>query len=87
MTYVYLTSKYSLRGVFFSSRITFSLTEHTDDVSVHGLGKWHAKFRTGKFRPEIAFTICTSQFHLTKNDSEGLRPVSKMALKKWNKDF
>ena len=27
-------------------------------------GKWFAKFRTGKFRPGIAFTICTNQFHL-----------------------
>ena len=55
--------------------------------SVHGLGKWFAKFRTGKFRPEIAFTVCTNQFHLPKNDREGLKPVSKMALKKWNSNF
>ena len=52
-----------------------------------GLGKWYAKFRTGKFRPGIAFTICKNQFHLPKNDREGLNPVSKMALKKRNTNF
>ena len=52
--------------------------------SVHGLGNWYAKFRTGKFRPGIVFTICTNQVHLPENDSEGLKLVSKMALKKWN---
>ena len=41
--------------------------------SVDGLDKWFAKFGTGKFRPGIAFTICTNQFHLREN-----------ALKKWN---
>ena len=55
--------------------------------SVQGLGKWYAKFRIGKFRPGIAFTICTNQSHLPKNDREGLNPVSKMALKKWNTNF
>ena len=55
--------------------------------SVHGLGKWYAKFRTGKFRTGIAFTICTNQFHLPKNSREGLKLVSKMALKKWNTNF
>ena len=48
--------------------------------SIHGLGKWYAKFRAGKFRHGIAFTICTNQFHLPKNDREGLDPVSKMEL-------
>ena len=49
--------------------------------SVHGLGKWYAKFMTSKFSPGIAFTICTNQFHLPENDREGLKLVSKMALK------
>ena len=35
--------------------------------SVHGLGKWQAKFRAGKFHPGIAFTICTNQFHTPQN--------------------
>ena len=35
-------------------------------------------------RPRIAFTICTNQFHLPKNGREGLKLVSKMALKEWN---
>ena len=48
------------------------------------MGKWYSKFRTGKFRPGIAFTICTNQFYLPKNDREGLKLVSKIALKKWN---
>ena len=55
--------------------------------SVHGLGKWYAKFRTGKFRPGIAFTVCINQFHFPKNDREGLKLVSNMALRKWNTNF
>ena len=39
---------------------------------LHSLGKWCAKFRTGKFRPRITFTICTNQFHLPKNSRKGL---------------
>ena len=54
---------------------------------VYGLGKWYAKFRTGKFSSGIAFTICTDQFHLTENGREGLKLVSKMALRKWNTNF
>ena len=55
----------------------------------HGLpGKSCAKFRTGKFRPEIAFTICTiSAIYRKKNDCEGLKLVLKMALKKGNTNF
>ena len=55
--------------------------------SVEGLGKWYAKFRTGKFRAGITFTICTNPFHLPRNDREGLKLVLKMALKKWNTNF
>ena len=40
-----------------------------------------------KFRPGIAFTICTTQFHLPENCQEGLKLVSKMALKKCNTNF
>ena len=46
-----------------------------------------AKYRTGKFHPGIALTICTNQFHLPENDHQGLKLVSKMALKKWNRNF
>ena len=35
----------------------------------------------------VPFTICKNQFHLPKNDREGLNPVSKMALKKRNTNF
>ena len=55
--------------------------------SIRGVGKWFAKFRTGKFRPGIAFTICTNQFHVPENGWQGLKLVSKMALKKWNTNF
>ena len=53
-----------------------------ENRSVHGLGKWCAKFRTGKFRSGIAFTICTNQFHLPKNGREGLKQVSKNGVVK-----
>ena len=33
---------------------------------VHGLGKWYAKFRTGKFHPGVAFTTWTKHFHYQK---------------------
>ena len=56
-------------------------------IRVHGVGKWFAKFRTGKFRPGIAFTICSNQFHVPKNGCEGLKLVSKMALEEWNTNF
>ena len=42
---------------------------------VHGLGKWKAKFRTGKFRFGIAIIICTNQFHLPRNGREGVKLV------------
>ena len=48
-----------------------------ENRSVHGSGKWYAKFRTDKFRPGIAFTICTNQFHLPKNGHEALKLVSR----------
>ena len=51
------------------------------------LGKWYAKYRSDKFRPGIAITICTNPFHLPKNYHEGLKLISKMAFKKWNTKF
>ena len=45
------------------------------------------KWKTFKFRPGIPYTIRTNQFHLTKNDRERLKLVSKMSLKKWNTNF
>ena len=47
----------------------------------------YANFRTGKFRPGITLTICTNKFHLPENNLEGLKLVSKMALKKWDSNF
>ena len=39
------------------------------------------KFRTaGKFRSRIAFTISTNQFHLPKNNREGLKPLKNNLL-------
>ena len=34
-----------------------------------------AKFKTGKFRPGIAFTMCTNQLQLPKNSRERLKLV------------
>ena len=45
------------------------------------------KFRTGKFSPGIAFTICTNQFHSQGNGFESLKLVPQMALKKCNMNF
>ena len=39
------------------------------------------------FVPEIAFNIWTRQSHLSENGREGLKLVSKIALKKWNTNF
>ena len=61
--------------------LPFTCTNHL----VHGVGKWFTKLRTGKFRPRIACTICTNQFHL--DSREDLKLVSKMALKEWNTNF
>ena len=52
---------------------------------VNCLGKWYTKCRTAKFHPRIAFSISTNQ--LPKNDRNGLKLVSKNALKKWNMNF
>ena len=41
----------------------------------------------GEFRPGITFTICTNQIHLPENDREGLKPLLKLTLKKWNTNF
>ena len=69
-------------GTKISKRVTIYIANR----SVDGLGKFNAKFRTGKFRPGIAFTICVNQFHfLPKNDREGLKLIPKM--KKWNTNF
>ena len=45
--------------------------------SVHGLGKWYAKFRAGKFRPGIAFIVAHISSIYQKNYREGLNPVLK----------
>ena len=43
--------------------------------------------RNGKCRRGVAFAICTNPFHFPKNGRDGLKLVSKMALKKWNTNF
>ena len=47
----------------------------------------YANFRNGKFRPGIALTNCTNKFHLPEKNLEGLKLVSKMALKKRDSNF
>ena len=57
--------------VFERRHISYSCLPFTlANWSVHGFGKLYAEFRTGKFCPGIAFTICTNQFHLPKNDRD-----------------
>ena len=70
----------STRRTWDSGCLPFTWANH----SVHGVGKWFAILRTGKFRPGIAFTMCTNYVHLPKNGREGLKLVSEMALKNWN---
>ena len=73
-------SKRMRNVTFFTQNVApFSLKRNS---TVNGV--CFAKFRTGKFRPGIAFTICTNQFHLPKKECKGLKLVSKMALEKWN---
>ena len=57
--------------------------------SIHGLGKWWTEFRTDEFwfRSVIVFTICLSQFRLTKNGRESLKIIFKKGLKTWNPSF
>ena len=55
--------------------------------SVHGLGKWYAKFRTGKFRPGFAFTtLCESVPFIGKRPR---RPETgiKDGFEEWNTNF
>ena len=55
---------------------------------IHSLGNWTQNTGLVNFIPESRFnTICTNQFHLPENDHQGLKLVSKMALKKWNRNF
>ena len=57
--------------------------------SLHCLGKWWTEFRTDEFwfRSIIAFTICLSQFRLTKNGRESQKLIFKKGLKTWNPNF
>ena len=57
------------------------------DLKIRGGGASPGSATGGKFRPGIELIICTNQFHLPKNSREGLKLVSKMALKKWNTNF
>ena len=67
--------------------VLLSFEEKTDQMTLARAQNWDTKFMTGKFRPGIAFAICTNQFHLQENDHEVLKLVSKMTLKKWNTNF
>ena len=55
--------------------------------SVHGSGKWYAKFRTGKFPSGNRVYHLYELVPFTGNGREALKLVSKMALKKWNTNF
>ena len=89
---VYIRKEYSSQKICLGHQHGrhFIVLEHrlfTIYHSVDGVGKWFAKFSTGKLRPGIAFTICSNQFHVPKKGCEGLKLVSKMALKEWNTNF
>ena len=89
---VYIRKEYSSQKIClgYQHGRHFIVLEHrlfTIYHSVDGVGKWFAKFSTGKLRPGIAFTICSNQFHVPKKGCEGLKLVSKMALKEWNTNF
>ena len=47
----------------------FTILIHGQTSQSTVLGKWYAKFRTGKFRSGVAFTICTNQFHLSRPET------------------
>jgi len=51
------------------------------------LGKRQAKFKIVKFRPRIAFCICTNQSHLPKKGREGLKLVTWLKKKKWDTNY
>ena len=58
-----------------------------DPLSIHGLGKWYAKFRTGKFRPGIAVTICTNRFNLPKKRPRRPEPGIKDGFEEMDHEF
>jgi len=77
LNYFVLFKRFVLIFFFFcTSAKLWLFTIYLGNQLVHGLGKWYAKFKTGKLRPGIAFTISTNQFHLPKNDREGLKLVT-----------
>ena len=63
----------------------WAITSVALQTTVIYMGK--EKFRTGKFRSEIVFNICTNQFLLAKNCRESLKLVSKMGFNVWNTNF
>ena len=73
------------RTWFLSGKTCYHLHGQTGRFTVWVNGKQNS--RLVNFTPEIVFTICTNQFHLPKNDREGLKLVSKMTLKKWTTNF
>ena len=81
LNYFVLFKRFVLVLFFYSSAKLWLLVPFTwANRLVHGLqfGQMERKIQTGKFRPGIAFTIRTNQFHLPKNDREGMKLVTKM---------
>ena len=58
-----------------------------DPLSIHGLGKWYTKFRTGKFRPGIAVTICTNRLNLPKKRPRRPEPGIKDGFEEMDHEF
>ena len=81
--YIYCIYIYKCTNIYNKSHSFFFFLQNTScirkrQIISHQIRPW---FRAGKFRPGIAFTICRNEFHLPENGREGLKLVSKMALK------
>ena len=74
------------RTWFLSGKTGYHLHGQTGRFTVWVNDKQNS--RLVNFIPESCSSLfCTNQFHLPKNDREGLKPVSKMTLKKWTTNF
>lgn len=67
-------------------KVVYHLHGQTDRFTVWEIGKQNPGLVL-KFHSGIVFTICTNQFHFSKNGREGMKLVSKVTLKKWTTNF
>ena len=55
--------------------------------SVHGLGRWYANFRSGKFRPGIAFTILYKSVSFSEKRSRRPKTGIKFGFEEMEHEF